>query len=288
MKKDALLTAVAAVVVATGVALLAKALLTPAAPEPVTVVEKPADVVPQSRILVAAQDIQPGQFLDSAMLQWQAVDADQVKPLQLLQNQFRIESVRGATIRAPLVAGTAITEAMLIRAGDAGFLATVLQADMRAVSIPTSAVESSFGLISAGDHVDVILSLTNQGSNSDNSSPFLKSQTILRNARVLALNNRIDTLAPGNQPKDAKAVRSFSTVTLEVRPQVAEQLSIAKELGDLMLALRPLNSSDDGQTSSADSRITTVTDTTRIYQPSKQAVINAYRGDALEPIALAD
>lgn len=288
MKKDALLTAVAAVVVATGVALLAKALLTPAAPEPVTVVEKPADVVPQSRILVAAQDIQPGQFLDSAMLQWQAVDADQVKPLQLLQNQFRIESVRGATIRTPLVAGSAITEAMLIRAGDAGFLATVLQADMRAVSIPTSAVESSFGLISAGDHVDVILSLTNQGSNSDNSSPFLKSQTILRNARVLALNNRIDTLAPGNQPKDAKAVRSFSTVTLEVRPQVAEQLSIAKELGDLMLALRPLNSSDDGQTSSADSRITTVTDTTRIYQPSKQAVINAYRGDALEPIALAD
>lgn len=288
MKKDTLITGAAALVVASGIALSAKALLAPP-PAPAVQEAKEEPVVVRQRILVTTREVQPGEFLNNTLLTWQSIDTAQVQPLSIEQGSVAIKSLRGATVRHPLQAGQALTESQLIRAGDAGFLATVLQPGMRAVSIPTGAVESSFGLISAGDRVDVILSLKGQNSNDLAGMPFLRSQTILRDARVLALNNRINSLAPGGETagKHEKALRTFSTVTLEVSPKVAERLSIAKELGDLLLALRPLASSDSAVP--PNSGITTVSDATDIYRPSEAApVIKSYRGDALEPVALTE
>ncbi len=67
--------------------------------------------------------------------------------------------------------------------------------------------------------------------------PLNASETILRNVRVLATDQRFD-----NQPTpDGKTtVSNFSLVTLESTPKMAEKIAVAQKLGSLSLSLRPL------------------------------------------------
>jgi len=69
------------------------------------------------------------------------------------------------------------------------------------------------------------------------------SETIMRNVRVLATDQRTDNTAG----EDGKSVvRTFGNVTVEATPKIAEQLAVAQQLGTLSLSLRSLadNSSE--------------------------------------------
>jgi pilus assembly protein CpaB len=67
--------------------------------------------------------------------------------------------------------------------------------------------------------------------------PALKvSETIMRNIRVLATDQRIDS----KDEEGKTVVRTFSNVTLEVTPRIAEKIAVAQNLGTLSLSLRSL------------------------------------------------
>ena len=62
------------------------------------------------------------------------------------------------------------------------------------------------------------------------------SETIVRNIRVLATDQRIT-----DKDDDGKTeVKTFSNVTLEVTPQIAEKIAVAQSLGTLSLSLRSI------------------------------------------------
>src|SRR5206468_2424609 len=67
--------------------------------------------------------------------------------------------------------------------------------------------------------------------------PALKvSETIMRNVRVLATDQRTN-----EKDKDGKTeVKTFSNVTFEVTPRIAEKLAVAQSMGTLSLSLRSL------------------------------------------------
>src|SRR5439155_9216033 len=67
--------------------------------------------------------------------------------------------------------------------------------------------------------------------------PALKvSETIIRNLRVLATDQRLS-----EKDDDGKTqVRTFSNVTLEVTPRIAEKVAVAQSLGSLSLSLRSI------------------------------------------------
>jgi pilus assembly protein CpaB len=71
--------------------------------------------------------------------------------------------------------------------------------------------------------------------------PLKAAETVLRNLRVLATDQRTD-----NQTDDTgkTVVRTFSNVTLEVTPKIADQIAVAQTVGSLSLSLRSL--ADDG------------------------------------------
>ena len=81
------------------------------------------------------------------------------------------------------------------------------------------------------------------GTEGGGEGPALKvAETILRNLRVLATDQRIT-----DKDDDGKTqVRTFSNVTLEVTPRIAEKIAVAQSLGQLSLSLRSIadNSSD--------------------------------------------
>ncbi len=62
------------------------------------------------------------------------------------------------------------------------------------------------------------------------------SETIIRNLRVLATDQRIDS----KNEEGKTVVKTFNTVTLEVTPRIGEKIAVAQSLGGLSLQLRSI------------------------------------------------
>jgi pilus assembly protein CpaB len=96
------------------------------------------------------------------------------------------------------------------------------------------------GFVFPGDRVDLVLTQEVTGGGE---GPALKvSETIVRNLRVLATDQRIDSKGEDGQT----LVKTFSNVTFEVTPRIAEKVGVAQSLGSLSLSLRSIadNSSE--------------------------------------------
>ena len=66
--------------------------------------------------------------------------------------------------------------------------------------------------------------------------PLKVSETIVRNLRVLATDQRIDS----KDEEGKTVVKTFNTVTLEATPRIAEKIAVAQSVGSLSLALRSI------------------------------------------------
>ena len=78
--------------------------------------------------------------------------------------------------------------------------------------------------------------LTQEVAGGGDGPPLKVSETIVRNIRVLATDQRIDS-----KDEDGKTeVKTFSNVTLEVTPRIAEKIAVAQSIGKLSLSLRSI------------------------------------------------
>jgi len=124
-------------------------------------------------------------------------------------------------------------------------MAAILPAGMRAISTQISAETGAGGFILPNDRVDVILT-PRGGRDSDKGSGA--SETILRNVRVLAIDQTIEE-------KNGLKVVVGKTATLELAPGQTETLALSQQLGILSLALRSIaDTTDDSKTDETDSR----------------------------------
>ena len=114
MKKNSFFLLAGALVLAVGVALLARILLTPPAPPPVVQAaeEPPARAEPvappvsrRSAVLTVAGGLRPGDFIDGSSLEWSEVDGEASRSLFFVKGVDTIEALYGATVRQPVQAG---------------------------------------------------------------------------------------------------------------------------------------------------------------------------------------
>lgn len=288
-----------ALVLAGGAALLARVLLaTPPAPVVVHAPKAPpVEVKIEKAVLVAARDLKPGEFIDNSAVQWQVTEEDLSPLLYFLRGQDEKEVLFGATVRQPVAQGQALANNQVVRPGEPGFVAAVLKPGMRAIAVPTSAVASNSGLVSAGDRVDVILSLNRDKEDSSaipGAAPRLASQTLLRDVRVLALNNvarsalslRASAKDLEARKKDRRDTEFYETATLEVPPQEAERLAVAREIGTLQLVLRGTAEPSNGRPVAVNQQALTLSQATSIYRSFSETArpVQAYRGAQFEAI----
>lgn len=138
----------------------------------------------------------------------------------------------GAMVRRTLTTGDVLRDSDLMRPGDHGFLAAVLEPGMRAVTIAVDNTTGTAGLIWPGDRVDLILTQSIQDAN----LPIghrVAAETVLSNARVIAIDQQ---LVQGAAPTNSDA--AARTVTLEVTEREAQRISVAIRLGRLSLSVR--------------------------------------------------
>jgi pilus assembly protein CpaB len=205
-----------------------------------TAPKAPAPAPERTEVLVAAADLPAGRIVQPGDLSWQPwpdrgrLDAYVEKTPETAQDQ----PLLGAVVRASMIAGEPITETRVVRPGDRGFLAAMLREGHRALSVPVNATSGLSGLIFPGDRVDVVLT----HKSNDGARTRQASETVLRDIRVLALDQRTD---------DQEGERVVaSTATLEVTPKQVEALSLALQLGRLSLSLRPIARAGGGDAES--------------------------------------
>lgn len=232
VKKIVLL--IGALVIAAVAALTAKNMFTGAGAPQAQAAAAPAKQVPE--VLVATTTLPVGTIITADTLRYQPWPDGLVQPAYYVKQDGKGDptSLVGTVVRNEITAGQPVTQGALIKPGERGFLAAALGPGMRAITVPVSATTSVAGFVFPGDHVDMMLTQTVAGTGD---GPALKvSETIVRNIRVLATDQRTNAINEEGKPE----VRTMSMVTLEVTPKIAEKVQVAQTIGALSLSLRSI------------------------------------------------
>lgn len=215
---------------------------------------------PIAEVLVAALAVEPGVALKSEDMRWQPW------PAASLVDGFVVRSTQpdadknfvGHLTRIDLAAGEPIRTEKLILTG-AGFLSATLEPGKRAVAVRISAENTAGGFIMPHDRVDVLRTASVQGAAG---FPQMVSETILRNVRVLAIDQTTDNRAGG-------AVLG-KTATLELAAAEVEVVVAGEASGLLSLSLR----------SFADNDITAPSVDVSVQKPA----VRIFRGGVIEQV----
>ncbi|GAA4758302.1 hypothetical protein GCM10023264_28230 [Sphingomonas daechungensis] len=233
---------VGALVIAAVTAIMAKNMFAGAGAEQAQAAAATPAVPVGPKVLVARKDLPVGTIIDAESLTFQPW------PKEMTQDAYYTEGapdadmskLLGQVVRYPVTAGQPMTRGALVGPNDRGFLAAALGPGMRAVTVPVNATTGVAGFVFPGDRVDIMLTQEVAGGGD---GPALKvTETVVRNVRVLATDQRTDS--KGDDGKTL--VKTFSNVTFEATPRIAEKIAVAQSVGQLSLSLRSIadNSSE--------------------------------------------
>jgi pilus assembly protein CpaB len=189
-----------------------------------------------TEVMVATRALPVGTILDATSVKFVAWPKELIEGAYYIKGESEPAKLQGTVVRFAIPAGQPITQGALVKPGDRGFLAAALGPGMRAVTVPVSAQGANVsGFVFPGDRIDLMLTQTVAGGG--DGPPLKASETILRNLRVLATDQRTDKQT---DDKGNTVVSTFSTVTVEATPKIAEKLAVAQTVGSLSLSLRSI------------------------------------------------
>jgi pilus assembly protein CpaB len=239
MKKVLLI--VGALIVALGAAFGVNSLMRGSAAPPARAAAAPVAEGPQ--VLVATRALPVGTILTADSFRFQAWPAGLVRnDAYYVQGSSDMNALVGSVVRVGLTAGAPVTRGSLVNPSDRGFLAAALGAGMRAITVPLSPDQGVGGFVFPGDRVDLLMT-AELANEEDTSIKLFTSETIVRNLRVLAVDQNTN---PGNGENGATVTPTVAaTVTLEATPQIAERIAVARSVGTISLSLRSLAENSD-------------------------------------------
>jgi pilus assembly protein CpaB len=232
VKKIVLL--IGALVVAAVTALMAKNMFS-GTPAPTAAA---APVVPAGpEVLVATRALPVGTIIDAEALKFQVWPEGLIQPAYFTKGGERPidpTTLLGSVVRNEVTAGQPLTQGALIKPGERGFLAAALGPGMRDITVAVSDTSSVAGFVFPGDRVDIML--TQEVTGGGDGSALKVTETILKNVRVLATGKSTASTDAEGRP----VLQSYSTITLEATPKIAEKIAVAQTIGQLSLALRSI------------------------------------------------
>ena len=202
-----------------------------------------ANVRAAARPLRAGTLVRPEDFAPRDML------ASEVPPDAVPDTPTVRAQLGGGMLRRSLGQGDPFLRPDVMRPGDRGFLAAVLGAGTRAVSITVDGTLSAGGLIWPGDRVDLILTQTldqQQGAAAAPPARRAMGETVMADLRVVAVDRHLTQGAMGDTTDSGIAGGGSRMVTVEVSREGAERIAVAERLGKLSLSIRAAEDDDGG------------------------------------------
>jgi pilus assembly protein CpaB len=178
-----------------------------------------------SKVVVAAQDIPIGTQLTSQMLRvtdWPAASI----PAGSVQDENRLVE---RVVLTAIHKDEPVLLAKLAPEGARAGLSSIVSKGKRAITVKVNEVVGVAGFALPGNFVDVMVNTQEDGKRQSDRDNTL-SKIVLERILVLAVAQETNT--------DANKPRVVSAVTLEVTPEEAERLDLARSVGSLSLVLR--------------------------------------------------
>jgi pilus assembly protein CpaB len=178
------------------------------------------------RIAVAAADISLGQRLTPEMFKLAEWPADSVPKGAFSDPQ----KLSGRVLKSNLLMGEPVSEIKLAPAGTLGGLSALITEGKRAITVRVNDVIGVAGFALPGNYVDIIVSTQKDAAPGTDSREQSISKIVLERILVLAVAQEVN--------RDETKPKVVNAVTLEVTPEQAEKLDLARSVGTLSLALR--------------------------------------------------
>ena len=159
-------------------------------------------------------------LLDVQAVKW---PADAVPPGAFTSLDEVVSSTMDRVALRSIEPGEPILASMVSGSGGKASLSTVIDKDMRAVTIHVTDATGVAGFVSPGDRVDILLTRGIQERTPE-------TDVLLQNVKVLGIDQ--DTNERNEKPTVAKVV------TLEVTSEDGQKLTLGGQVGTLSLALR--------------------------------------------------
>lgn len=215
-----------------------------------------------NKVVVATMDVNLGTRLTPDMIRltdWPAgsVPKDSFTDIKALDTRVT---------RVSLQRGEPLIEAKLAQLGATGGLSAVVADGKRAMTVRVNDVIGVAGFALPGNFVDILVSTQEENNSKASGKDLNISKLVLERILVLAV-------AQESSQNDTKP-KVVSAVTLEVTPEQAEKLDLARSVGQLSLVLRNQVDLKPTQTDGA-------TKQTLLYLPA-----GALPAPALKPVAL--
>jgi pilus assembly protein CpaB len=177
-----------------------------------------------SQLVVASRDVELGTPLDVTMvttIAWSGA--------ALPEGAYRDpEEVKGRVLKTAVSRGEPLLEGKFAPKGTKGGLSAVIGAGKRAISVRVNEVVGVAGFALPGSYVDVMVHMrvddAKRGKDAD------VSRIVLEHILVLAVAQEAS--------RDDTKPKVVNAVTLEVTPEEAEKLDLARSVGNLSLVLR--------------------------------------------------
>ncbi|HEX7934151.1 MAG TPA: Flp pilus assembly protein CpaB [Paraburkholderia sp.] len=180
-------------------------------------------------VAVATAEVSLGQPLNPSMIRTVNWPTASVPP-----GAFKDpKALDGRVVRTSLEPGEPVIESKLAPQGTKGGLSAVIGEGKRAITVRVNDVVGVAGFALPGNYVDVIVNTQEPDAKNDPQQSI--SKIVLEKILVLAVAQQVSR--DDTQPKVVNAV------TLEVTPDQAEKLDLARSVGSLSLVLR--NQIDD-------------------------------------------
>jgi pilus assembly protein CpaB len=178
-----------------------------------------------TKVAVASTDISLGHRLTPELVQLVDWPSRSVPPGSFQQ----LDGLDGRVLRTNMLRGEPVLQAKLAPVGTQGGLSAVIGEGKRAITVRVNDVIGVAGFALPGNYVDIIVNTQRESSEKTERDKSI-SKIVLERILVLAVAQEVG--------RDDTKPRVVNAVTLEVTPNQAEKIDLARSVGTLSLVLR--------------------------------------------------
>lgn len=187
--------------------------------------------VATNKVVVATRDIDLGTRLTPEMLKLVEWPSGSIPPGAIRDTGTLLKD-EARVVRVSLARGEPVLESKLAPLGTKGGLSAVIKEGRRAITVRVNDVVGVAGFALPGNFVDIVVNTVDETHVTANRTI---SKIVLERILVLAVAQEVG--------RDETKPRVVNAVTLEVTPDQAEKIDLARSVGTLSLVLR--NQIDD-------------------------------------------
>lgn len=189
--------------------------------------------IPTAEILVAKANLPAGTRIKQEHLEWRTWPKKGVVKTHFVKGDKKLEDVLGFIVRRGILAGEPLITGRIVKQGDRGYMAALLDPGMQAVTIKVNKFSAVAGFIKPGDDVDILLTMSIKPAGVRRGKGRQVTETILTKILVIAVESVTNDL--NTKPSAGKSI------TLQVTPKQAQIFTVAKRVGAMSLSLRSLS-----------------------------------------------